>query len=99
MHPSRIYLPLEDINKYNLDFDYYNDTNSVDTKFKNFIKEQIEKNRALYSLSDTGINMLSDNDKMAIKLSRKLYSNILVKIEEEDYNLFNYILIKIKTFT
>lgn len=90
MHPSRIYLPLEDINKYNLDFDYYNDTNSVDNKFKNFIKKQIKKNRVLYSLSDTGINMLSPNDKIAIKLSRKLYSNILVKIEEEDYNLFNY---------
>lgn len=88
MNPSRIYLPLEEINSYNLDIEKYNNEGIVDKNFKEFIAEQISRNKVLYTISDIGINMLSPNDRSAIKLSRILYSRILDKIEEKDYELF-----------
>lgn len=88
MNPRRIYLPLEEINVYKLNFEKYNNEGVVDINFKEFITEQISRNKVLYTFSDIGINMLSPNDKAAIKLSRILYSRILDKIEEKDYELF-----------
>jgi len=95
MIPTRIYLPLDEIKRYNLDFDKYNYNGYVDDKFKNFISQQIYRNKVFYSFSDLGINMLSPNDSLAIKLSRILYSRILDKIEEKNYELFSPTKIKV----
>jgi 15-cis-phytoene synthase len=88
MNPSRIYLPMEEIRKYNLDLSIYNRSCNIDERFKEFIVAQISRNRILYNFSDIGVNMLSHNDRLAIKLSRILYSRILDKIEENEYELF-----------
>ena len=73
MNPSRIYLPEEEIKNYKLNIEKYNNEGVVDNNFKDFIKEQISRNRVFYCFSDIGIDMLSPNDRVAIKLSRILY--------------------------
>ena len=60
-----------------------------------FIKQQIERNKLQYSVSQIGINILSPNDKCAINLSKILYSRILDKIEEKNYELFSSTKIKV----
>ena len=89
MNPRRIYLPTDELDNYNINLDDYNNTQIINDNFKFFIKDQIKKNNDLYKISDVGINMLSPNDSLAIKLSRILYSRILDKIEEKNYELFS----------
>ena len=95
MNPRRIYLPTNELDHYNINLDDYNNTQIINDNFKLFIKDQIRKNNDLYKISDIGINNLSPNDKIAINLSKILYSRILDKIEEKNYELFSPQKIKI----
>ena len=49
---------------------------------------QIARARALYAQSDQGIEELPRYARPAVQLARVLYSKILDRIEEENYNVF-----------
>ena len=88
MNPSRVYLPIKQFNITTKDLVKYSKYKKVNYKFKRFVKRQIIYNRNLYSDADNGIHLLEPRHREAIRISRILYSGILIKIEDENYNLF-----------
>ncbi|MFN3344305.1 MAG: phytoene/squalene synthase family protein [Chloroherpetonaceae bacterium] len=84
---GRIYLPLEDLKKFNLtEEDILNGVMSEN--FINLMKFEIERARFYYKESEKGIAMLSQDSRLAVKVSHDNYSRILRRIEEINYNVF-----------
>lgn len=84
---GRIYLPLEDLKKFNLtEDDILNGVMSEN--FINLMKFEIERARCYYSESEKGIAMLSQDSRLAVKVSHDNYSRILQRIEEINYDVF-----------
>ena len=52
------------------------------------MKFEIERARDLYAQADPGIQRLPEHARKAVLLARLLYSQILNRIEDEDYNVF-----------
>ena len=104
MKPSRIYMPTDDLNFFNIDLKsmdsiytqpdiIYSITDNEDieiikNKFESFMEYQMKRNIDLYEYSDLGINIIKEEDKKPVKLGRYLYSGILTKIKEKNYNVF-----------
>ncbi len=85
---GRIYLPLEDLKKFNLtEEDILNGVMSEN--FINLMKFEIERARHYYKESEKGIAMLSQDSRLAVKVSHDNYSRILRRIEEINYEVFN----------
>ena len=87
IHKNRIYLPLEELKKFNVsetDFIEKNLTND----FKALIHFQIERAREYYERADKGISMLDKDSRLPVALASENYSRILNKIEENDYKIF-----------
>jgi phytoene synthase len=86
---GRIYIPKEDLEKFNISeeelFAY-----SLDEKFTELMKFQIERTRQYYQKADKGINLLSSDSRLPVYLARHNYSRILDKIEENNYNVFDH---------
>ncbi len=84
---GRIYLPAEDMWKFGVT---ESDLQSkvVTPQFKNLMKYEIERARKLYLDSDFGIYKLPPRMRKAVLLSRLLYSQILDRIEAQDYDVF-----------
>ncbi len=84
---GRIYLPLEDLKRFNLtEEEILNGVMSE--KFINLMKFEIERARRYYSESERGIAMLSQDSRLAVKVSHDNYSRILRRIEEINYDVF-----------
>ncbi len=85
---DRIYLPLEDLNKFtysqiNLFSNVYNEN------FVELMKFQTERAREFYSIAD---NKLNDEDKSSMFTARAMeyiYYRLLDKIEQNNYNVFD----------
>ena len=60
----------------------------VTPQFKDLMKFEIERARKLYLVSDFGIYKLPPKMRKAVLLSRLLYSQILDRIEAQDYDVF-----------
>ncbi len=84
---GRIYLPLEDMKRFGVT---ESDLRSkvVTPQFKDLMKFEIERARKLYLDSDYGIYKLPPKMRKAVLLSRLLYSQILDRIEAQDYDVF-----------
>ncbi len=84
---GRIYLPLEDLKRFNLtEEEILNGVMSEN--FINLMKFEIERARRYYSESEKGIAMLSQDSRLAVKVSHDNYSRILRRIEEINYDVF-----------
>jgi|YNPMSStandDraft_2_1061718.scaffolds.fasta_scaffold04229_3 phytoene synthase len=84
---GRIYLPLEDLKKFNLtEADVLNGVMSEN--FINLMKFEIERARYYYNESEKGIAMLSQDSRLAVKVSHDNYSRILRRIEAINYDVF-----------
>jgi phytoene synthase len=84
---GRIYLPLEDLKTFNLtEADVLNGVMSEN--FINLMKFEIERARHYYNESEKGIAMLSQDSRLAVKVSHDNYSRILQRIEEINYDVF-----------
>lgn len=84
---GRIYLPLEDLRRFNLtESDILNGIMSED--FIRLMKFQIERARAYYAQSEKGISMLAKDSRLAVKVSHDNYGRILRRIERIGYNVF-----------
>jgi phytoene synthase len=85
---GRIYLPLEDLRR----FDYSQEefmNKTMNSRFIDLMKFQIERARRYYDSADLGIPMLERNSRLAVGISSRNYSDILKAIEENGYDVFS----------
>jgi len=84
---GRLYLPLDELASYGLgEVDIAN--GRVTPAWREFMRFQIARNRALYEESLPGITMLHPDGRLAIGSAAELYRAILDDIEEHDYDVF-----------
>lgn len=84
---GRIYLPTVELQEFGLtEKDLF--TRRVTDKYKAFMKFQIARARQYYKEAERGIPMLSPDARFAVQAALDLYSSILTKIEENDYDNF-----------
>jgi len=84
---NRIYLPQEDLRKFNVSENqiFAGKTNE---NFVELIKFQIERAREFYRKSYKGISLLDKDARFTVLLALKIYSQILDEIERQNYNVF-----------
>jgi len=84
---GRLYLPLDELAGYQLQPDEL--PQQVHSRsWKDFMRFQITRTRALYAASVPGIAMLDPDGRFAIQAAAELYQGILDDIEEHDYDTF-----------
>ena len=85
---GRIYLPIEDLNKFN-----YSEEDlmkgKINENWKALMTFQLKRAREWFAKSEDGIKWLSIDARWPIWTSLRLYSGILNSIETLDYDVFN----------
>jgi len=84
---GRIYLPEEDMKRFGVsesDIALHRNT----ANFQKLMKFEIGRARSLYSQADPGIERLPVQVRKAVLLGRLLYSQILDRIEDQEYDVF-----------
>lgn len=81
---GRQYVPQEDLRRFGVDLT----DRRVTPAFVALMQFEIERCRALYASADLGTSMLPPQSARCIGAARELYSRILVKIEEQRYDVF-----------
>ena len=84
---GRIYIPTEDLNAFEVRTSDIFDRQAT-REFKEMMKFQIARARALYEIADDGIPLLPRESQRGVLLARVLYSKILEKLEQQDYDPF-----------
>lgn len=84
---GRIYLPQEDLDRFGVREEDILGSQLSDG-FVELMRFEIERARALYRDSDPGIGDLPLRARRSVGIARILYSRILDRIEELDYNVF-----------
>lgn len=85
---GRIYLPLEDLRRFNYtEEDLMNCV--LDSRYKNLMKFEIARARRYYRQAQKGIALLGEDSQLAVQASLDMYSQILDQIEENGYDNFN----------
>ncbi|CAN5579315.1 phytoene/squalene synthase family protein [soil metagenome] len=85
---GRIYLPLGDCAQFGVQESDILEQ-KVTPNFKALMQYQIDRARGLYAYSDFGLQKLPDRMRKGILLARLLYSQILDRIEDNDYDVFS----------
>jgi len=87
-HRGRIYLPQEDIEKYN-----YSEEEllkgEINKQWKALMNFQLTRAREWFQKSEDGIKWLSSDARWPVWTSLRLYRGILDSIERLDYDVFN----------
>lgn len=85
---GRIYLPLEDLARFN-----YTEQDLlkgvVDERWRSLMRFQIQRARQFYAKAEKGISYLSKDARFPVWASLMHYSHILSIIERNDYDVFN----------
>ncbi len=85
---GRLYLPQDELAAFDLaDVDIAQ--GSVSSRWRAFMKFQIERTRALYEESIPGIALLDKDGRFAVAAAAELYESILDDIVEHDYDVFS----------
>ncbi len=85
---GRIYLPLEDLRRFNYSREEFMQK-KINNNFINLMKFQIERARSYYQASEKGIPMLERQSRFAVCISSINYGNILSAIEKNNYDVFS----------
>jgi phytoene synthase len=83
---GRVYLPQEDLDRFGAD----PHRRTVDEPWRQLMRFEIDRCRALYRSADLGVGMLPPTSARCIKAARTLYSEILDRIEAADYDVFTH---------
>lgn len=84
---NRIYLPIEELNKYNVTKnDFYKE--NFNSNFKSLMEFQVNRAFRYYLESIDGIKLLEHESRFSIYAAGKIYAGILKKLEERGYNPF-----------
>lgn len=81
---GRVYLPQDDLTRFGVD----PRERRADRAWGDFMAFQIARNRDLYRHADTGIAMLPPRSARCVATARRLYAQILDRIEAADYDVF-----------
>lgn len=85
---NRIYLPQEDLTKFNLrEEDLFN--YDLSENFIEMMKFQIDRAEGYYQSADKGVAMLDRDSRLPVMLAKENYRRILRKIEENNFQVFN----------
>ena len=85
---GRIYIPLEDLAKFNYtEQDFFKGV--VDDRWRALMRFQIERARQFYSTSDQGITCLASDARWPVWAASMLYGQILEVIERNNYDVFS----------
>ena len=84
---NRIYLPHEDLHKFNVSEEQifggeYNEN------FVELMKFQISRAKNYYMTAEKGIALLEKDTRFTVLLAARIYAKILDKIEKQNYNVF-----------
>lgn len=85
---GRIYLPLEDLRRFNYSHEELM-KKTINSNFLSLMKFQIERARSYYRSSEKGIPMLEKQSRFAVCISSTNYGNILRAIEKNNYDVFS----------
>jgi phytoene synthase len=87
-HRGRIYLPIEDLERFNYSPDeLFKGIN--DDRWKAIMRYQIDRARQYYDSAERGIRALNPDSRWPVWSALLLYQGILDVIEANDYNVFN----------
>jgi len=81
---GRVYIPQEDVRRFGVDLSRREYT----PQFSELMKFEIARCRSLYASADNGIAMLPNRSARCIRAARVLYSRILDRIEQQQYDVF-----------
>jgi phytoene synthase len=81
---GRVYLPQEDLRRFGAD----PERRTVTPEWRTLMEFEIERTRAIYVSADSGLAYLPARSARCIGAARALYSDILVRIERNDYDVF-----------
>jgi len=84
---GRIYLPLQDLRKFNLSEEQIF-AGKINADFIEMIKFQIQRARHYYAESYKGIALLERDTRFTVLLALRIYSRILDQIERQNYDVF-----------
>ncbi|MGH1394963.1 MAG: 15-cis-phytoene synthase CrtB [Trichormus sp.] len=85
---GRIYLPLEDLARFDYtEQDFFNGV--VDDRWRALMRFQIDRARQFYTKAEQGITHLAPDARWPVWAASMLYGQILDVIERNDYNVFN----------
>ncbi len=84
---GRIYIPQEDLTRFGVSESELR-VGEISRPVVELMRFQIARARALYERADLGIQDLPDEMRFGVTLARELYSKILDKIEEANYDVF-----------
>jgi len=81
---GRVYVPQEDLRRYGIDIE----SRTVTPQWRSLMAFEIERNRGLYDVADTGIPLLPPASARCVGTARVLYAQILDRIEAVGYDVF-----------
>nr|ATQ35978.1 phytoene synthetase [Dumontia simplex] len=85
---GRIYLPLEDLRRFNYtEEDLFNCV--LDNRYKNLMKFEIARARRYFRQAEKGVALLSEDSQLPVQASLDMYSQILDVLEQNGYDNFN----------
>ncbi len=85
---GRIYIPLEDLRRFNYSSEELMQK-AMNDNFLNLMKFQVERARGYYRSSEKGIPMLEKRSRFGVAISSVNYGNILTAIEKNRYDVFS----------
>ena len=84
---GRIYLPLEDLRRFNVSEQQILES-KFDDNFRVMMKFQIKRAREYYREGEKGISLLEKDSRFTVLLASQIYGRILDEIEKLDHNVF-----------
>ncbi len=84
---NRIYLPQEDLRKFNVSEQQFFD-GEFDKNFVELMKFQINRAKNYYATAEKGIALLEKDTRFTVLLAARIYGQILQKIEQQNYDVF-----------
>nr|ATQ35986.1 phytoene synthetase [Melanothamnus japonicus] len=85
---GRIYLPLEDLKRFNYtEQDLFNCV--LDARYVNLMKFQVARARRYFRQAERGVHLLSEDSRFPVQASLDMYSQILDVLEANGYDNFN----------
>lgn len=84
---GRIYLPKEDLRKFNVSEEQIF-ASKMSENFVEMMKFQIERARNYYAEGEKGIALLEKDSRFTVLLAARIYSKILDEIERQNYDVF-----------
>ena len=85
---GRIYLPQEDLRGFSVSERQIYE-NKVDENFVALMKFQIERAKDFYRIGEKGIGLLEKDSRFTVLLASRIYREILVEIEKQNYDVFS----------